>query len=179
MSTPATITIQIRDCDLGRFKKCDPTKLPLRTKKDIEKRASMLYPKEDMKKDREEYIDCQINFCGGIPSLEKMQNLCKRVKLKRYITIYHHWDGGIYNLGEELRENYSDYNKALNLLLTGDFSTIMEGAMPYIGLGKTTWKSQKPYCSDTLPDCEQNYQYLFCDGAWYVRTHNDIKFKSL
>ena len=173
MSTPATITIEIKSCDVGKYRKCDPTKLGLRTTKEVENTARMLYPNDV--KSRAEYVADILKY-DKLPTLDKMLKECKRVRLPKYITFYHHWDGYPDRLGEILKDEYSDYDTLLNLALGGNYSTIIEGLMPYIGLGNH-WKDQKADCSDEIPERQGCYQYLYKNGIWYYRQIGSNNFK--
>ena len=88
MSTTATIIVKVNKKDIGRFRKCDPTKLHLRTIADVEKNASLIYPGENFAKDREECVKRVLEL-EPLPTVEGMLEMTKRVKLPAYLEIYH------------------------------------------------------------------------------------------
>ncbi len=173
MSTTATITIRVKDSDLNRFQKCDVKKIHLRTVDDI---RALYRPLCKTDEELEALVQGMIK-CDTLPTYDKLAMACKRIKLPKYLTIYHHWDAYPSNLGKELKKHYKTYEDVLNLCLAGGFSTILDGCMPYGGL-KGTWGDTPPEKSDEVTPCRFHYQYLFEDGTWYYRDNNG-KFKKL
>lgn len=92
---------------------------------------------------------------------------------KKYIGIYHHWEGDPLGVGRSLIENFNTYKEALNLMLYGSESSIIGSVRPYTLLGGT-YKSddeQPPILEDEIPldlaySCWADYVYLFTNGAW-------------
>jgi len=175
MSTPALIIVHVRPSDIGKMRKCDTNKIHLRTYEDIEKRVKMFQP--NLKgKELEKRINDEVRF-DSIISPHALANRLHRVKLPNYLCIYHHWDGDIYSLGKELKKNYSNYEDIINLVLAGSFSTIMGGSVPYMRLNQALWENNKPYKWDSIRnDVRMNYDYLFDNGKWYVRTRGETEF---
>lgn len=173
MSTTATITIRVKDSDLNRFQKCDVKKIHLRTVDDI---RALYRPLCKTDEELEGRVQEMIKY-DSLPTYDKLAKACKRIRLPKYLTIYHHWDAYPSNLGKELKKHYNTYEDVLNLCLAGGFSTILDGCMPYGGL-KGTWGNTPPEKSDEVIPCRFHYQYLFEDGVWYYRDNNG-KFKKL
>lgn len=149
MSTNATILVRLRKEDVGRFKKCDLSSLPIKTKKEFRREI--------------------------LPDIEHVKEQTHKIKLVgNYIEIYHHWDSYAAGLGQVLLKDYNTYEKALNLCLIGDVSSILNGVVPYTGYN-TDWKQNKPDFHNEIPDNYPNYQYVFEDGRWKYRCfHNRI-----
>lgn len=89
---------------------------------------------------------------------------------KEALIIYHHWDGYIDGLGETLFEEYNSYEEALNLVLGGDCSTINDTYTPYAVRDGEDWDSVKPRAIDENYPCKEEYDYMFKDGQWFVRS---------
>lgn len=88
---------------------------------------------------------------------------------KDYIRIYVHWDGYVDGVGRELLNNY-DYEKALNLILLGDESSIINDCTPYVGRTDFTeeWEDVQPM---TMYDVEQDEMFTYLlddDDKWHV-----------
>jgi hypothetical protein len=141
MSTNSTIVLKLKPEDVGRIKKCDLNKLPVRTKK--------LF-RHDI-----------------LPNKDILNSVLRGIKLPKFLEIYHHWDGYPDSLGAYLVRNYDTYDKVLNLLLVGDVSTIIDGVVPYNGFNndpfkgweRKLWDENKPTKADELPEQWQQYQY--------------------
>lgn len=103
------------------------------------------------------------------------------VKLdKPYITIYHHFDSYPKGLGKELIENYSTYEKALNLCLGGDCSSILDGSVcQYYGSYDEDWDFVCPKLSDEEPKCDEDYLYLYDGDEWYLKSRRENNLKKL
>ena len=173
MSTTATITIKIRECDINKCRKCDVSKIHLRTVDDLREYYRPICKSED---DLEERVNEVVKY-DKLPTAERLEKACKRIRLPKYLTIYHHWDGYKDRLGAELKKHYKTYEDVLNLCLAGGFSTILDGCMPYGGLHGICGDTP-PEKSDEVTPCRFNYQYLFDNGVWYWRDDNG-KFKKL
>lgn len=85
------------------------------------------------------------------------------------LRIYHHWDGYPDGVGATLVKSYNSYDKALNLVLGGDCSTINSTYNPYALRKSEDWDSIKPAAIDENEGVEEEYDYMFKDGEWYVR----------
>lgn len=175
MSTTATITVKIKESDINKCRKCDVSKIRLRTIDDLRKIYKPLYPN---KKDLEDVVKLMAEKFDKLPTAENLEKACKRIRLPKYLTIYHHWDAYPDRLGEELKKKYNTYEDVLNLCLAGGFSTILDGCMPYGGLTGKWNDVDAPEKSDEIIPCRFNYQYLYKDGVWYWRNDNG-KFKKL
>jgi len=91
---------------------------------------------------------------------------------KKFMYIYHHWDGYPECLGETLLNEFNDYDKILNLLLAGDESSINgDSICPYHAWRNEDWESVKPEFTDECPfgDLFIEYVYKFENGLWYVK----------
>ncbi len=92
---------------------------------------------------------------------------------KRYIGIYDHWDGYPPDIGDTLLECFNTYKDALNLMLFGDESTIVDFLRPH-ALCSTIDKNEdvvSPLLVDDIPtdlfySCESDFVYLFKNGVW-------------
>ena len=187
MSTTAGIIVKVRKEDIGRFRKCDPTKLRLRTKKDLKARYDIIYPGNKYKKERKERIDWSLKF-EPLPTVKGMLEATKRVKLPEYLEIYVNWDGYPSGVGNELKTNYGTYDLALNLALAGDFSTIVEGSVPYACSKRFNvapklsnalwWKNCMPKKSKSITERSTDYQYYFDGDKWWYKDKEE-EFKEL
>lgn len=177
MSTPATITIKIRKEDIGKVMKCNIKTLGYRTtQRYINSCVAWLGQKEGV-----EHAKKSLSWgIEKLPSIKKMRKEIKEIELSPYMTIYVHWNGypEKNNTGEALLKEFDTYEKALNLILSGDCSVITDGVMPYIGFLQT-WENSKPEKTDYIPDCYMKFQYLFKNDKWYYRKSEKGKFKIL
>lgn len=100
------------------------------------------------------------------------------VKLdKDYIQIYHHWDGYPDGVGRTLLNEFNDYEKALNLMLGGDASTINgKEIFQYCSWRNEDWDDVKPTLCDK-PSLDEEYLYKFEDGKWWVKADYDSDLK--
>lgn len=86
---------------------------------------------------------------------------------KPYLQIYNHHDSYPSHLGKILLNNYNSYEKALNLILAGDTSSVGEWKTDaYAELDD--WDDVKP---DALEEPSQDEQYLYVyeDGQWFIQ----------
>lgn len=120
---------------------------------------------DDVTDDRREMTETDI---AEIPSL---------VTDKKYVGIYHHWDGYPEGVGEVLVNEFNTYEKVLNLMTFGDESSICgERITPYCvrsgsynGRHGSGAMKRDSDLLDSLRNCTHiNYIYLFRDGQWYV-----------
>ena len=88
---------------------------------------------------------------------------------KEALRIYHHWDGYPDAVGLTLISSYETYEKALNLVLGGDWSTINGTYNPYALRKCEDWDNIQPMAIDEKEGVEEEYDYMFKDGEWYVR----------
>lgn len=144
MSTTSTIYVKVRKEDKGKALKCDLSKITLSFK-------------------------TPFNI-----KVEEIERKITPIKLdKDYIRIYVHWDGYVDGVGRELLNNY-DYEKALNLILLGDESSIIGECTPYVGRTDfpEEWEDIKPM---TLENVEQDEMFTYLlddDDKWYVAEGN-------
>lgn len=144
MSTTSTIYVKVRKEDKGKALKCDLSKITL-----------------------------SFNTPFNI-KVEEIERKITPIKLdKDYIRIYVHWDGYVDGVGRELLTNY-DYEKALNLILLGDESSIIGECTPYVGRTDypEEWEDIKPM---TLENVEQDEMFTYLlddDDKWYVAEGN-------
>jgi hypothetical protein len=94
---------------------------------------------------------------------------------KPVIQIYHHWDGYPEGVGQTLIDDFNDYDKALNLVLGGDVSSINGGCLAYYCAREGF---VEPAQLDT-PICEEEYVYKFEDGNWYFQSDEDTEWHNL
>lgn len=150
MSTPSRIILKVRKEDVGRKIKFDPTKLPIPLK---------------------EWIETDEN--GKVWLDRRGKNLCRAVTIKGdYIGIYCHWDGNLDGVGETLKEQFNDYETALNLLVGGFCSDIASGHVAhYANRDIDKWRNIKPIqgsFNKVYENMYGQYNYLFEDGVWKV-----------
>lgn len=87
-----------------------------------------------------------------------------------YMVIYCHFDGYLDGVGEILQCYYNSFEKAFELILGGDISSIAEspeGCDYYVRRGES-WENNKPAFSDKPPKRVEEYLYIFESGKWYV-----------
>ena len=89
------------------------------------------------------------------------------------LMIYHHWDGYIDGVGETLYKKYNSYEEALNLVLGGDCSSINGTYTPYATRKGEDWDGIKPAQISEDHRIEEEYDYMFKDDKWYVRSAYD------
>ena len=89
---------------------------------------------------------------------------------KDAFIIYHHWDGYPEGVGKTLLNEYNDYDKALNLVLGGDASTINGGYEGYALREGENWEDIKPRAVDESYAYMEEYDYMFKDGKWFVKS---------
>ena len=92
---------------------------------------------------------------------------------KEALIVYHHWDGYPDGVGDTLLNEYNDYDKALNLVLGGDVSTINGRYTPYATRKGEDWDSIQPEAVNEDYPCKEEYDYMFKDGEWFVRSRYD------
>lgn len=112
---------------------------------------------------------------------ECIENLREVTLNKPYISIYHHFDGYPEGLGLTLYEEFNDYDKALNILLGGDASsingdTIIQYCPAY---QDENWDRTKPDLTDEIPAADQDYQYYFDGEKWWFRGYEKTNWKDL
>ena len=112
---------------------------------------------------------------------ECIENLREVTLNKPYISIYHHFDGYPEGLGLTLYEEFNDYDKALNILLGGDASsingdTIIQYCPSY---QDENWDRTKPDLTDEIPAADQDYQYYFDGEKWWFRGYEKTNWKDL
>ena len=110
-----------------------------------------------------------------------IENLQEVTLNKPYISIYHHFDGYPDGLGVTLFTKFNDYNKALNILLGGDASSINgDTIIQYCSAYQDEdWDSTKPDLTDEIPAADQDYQYYFDDEKWWFRGYEKTNWKDL
>lgn len=137
MATRATIVLKIRDNDIGKSIKIDP---------------SIITNEKD--------------------KINTYNKKCNPISLDApYIEIYSHWDGYPDGLGKELYCNFRDYDKVLNLILGGDVSFINNNEVGHYCImnDDESFEENKPKVYKDCPPVEEDYEYLFENGIWYVR----------
>ena len=92
---------------------------------------------------------------------------------KPALSIYHHWDGYPEGVGVTLIKQYNTYEKALNLMLGGDCSTINDSYTPYALRKGEDWDTIEPQKIDEGKGIGEEWDYMFKDGEWYVRDGYD------
>ena len=92
-----------------------------------------------------------------------------------YLSIYHHNDGYPSRLGETLLNRYNNYEDAMNAVLGGDASSLLDGKEDYYskGLGER-FEDNRPSIT-TTPKSYNEYTYKFEDGEWWFTNGEDRK----
>ena len=110
-----------------------------------------------------------------------IENLREVTLNKPYISIYHHFDGYPDGLGVTLFSKFNDYDKALNILLGGDASSINgDTIIQYCSAYRDEdWDRTKPDLTDEIPAANQDYQYYFDGEKWWFRDYEKTKWKDL
>ena len=85
-----------------------------------------------------------------------------------YLGIYCHFDGYPSGVGKELKENFNTYEKALNLILLGSCSSIINHIRTY-----HNWRNEQLeiVCKQGLPPKlgdSIDYGYIFENGKWNI-----------
>lgn len=115
-----------------------------------------------------------------------------KLSTHHYIQVYCHWDGYVDHNGKLLVEEYNDLPKAIALVSQGDISSLRENIYPTIGgthtfdnpeenvtvfygrdrHEKDCWPREFISESDWLDHrMEEEYNYLFQDGEWWVQAY--------
>ena len=88
------------------------------------------------------------------------------------ISIYCHFDGYIDGVGKTLCYEHHGFEKAMNLVLLGNCSSICGGLVAYRELD-WAWDDVKPKVHKAIDDFESYFEsyfesvnYLFVDGVW-------------
>ena len=141
---------------------------------------------EIVKPDKQRIYEKGITFedvdGGEIPEAEVDKFPAVKLK-KKYVGIYHHWDGYPDGVGVTLKNYFNNYQDALNLMLYGDESTINGYLSPYTLRGKGYKKKEDTPCRfydgiprDLYKECWAEYVYLFKNGEWYYsETFTDVE----
>ena len=110
-----------------------------------------------------------------------IENLQEVTLNKPYISIYHHFDGYPDGLGVTLFTKFNDYDKALNILLGGDASSINDDTIiQYCSAYQNEdWERTKPDLTDEIPAAAQDYQYYFDGEKWWFRDYEKTEWKDL
>lgn len=154
MSTRSSIILKVRKEDIGKKVKFDPSKLTL-----IGWGADDLYS------------------YGDESGLEKSEEVTINTE---YIGVYCHSDGTPDGIGEILKEQFSDYDKLLNLLIGGDISFIDEkGVRHYANRKGECWEWLKPTQMVTAYAIANHFNensFLF-DGEWKFKLYHQRIYK--
>lgn len=94
---------------------------------------------------------------------------------KKYLGIYCHHDGYPDGVGRELANNYNDFQKAFNLILGGDCSSIFSNCLlRYATREGEKWEHIQPRQLDRIEkvSSDSEYLYIFMHGRWYLFENN-------
>lgn len=91
------------------------------------------------------------------------------------IQIYHHTDGYPEGLGELLLEHYNSYEKALNITLFGDCSSLFDTRFYNTWREGEDWNGTKPQQKllGKISKVSNDYYYLFDNGEWYFASYGE------
>ena len=94
--------------------------------------------------------------------------------------IYTHWDSYLDNNGIILIENYNNEEKARELISGGDISSLresVEDTVYYHRDKNESFESVKPVTKDSreafLSWNNQEYNYIFKEGQWFVKAYDE------
>jgi hypothetical protein len=168
MSTRSVIIVKVRKEDIGKKVEFNEYLLPV--------------PLDNW--------DCKDPITGEVWRKEGGKNLCEPVVFnEQYIAVYCHWDGYPSGVGAELKEHFTDYQKALNLVIGGAVSAIDSAYVRhYANRQGEKWEYLKPTQGKTQrevlkPFGWSEYAYLFDEarGGWVykplTRNHEKRGFK--
>ena len=82
-----------------------------------------------------------------------------------FLGIYCHFDGYPKGVGAELRNKFNTYEKALNLVLLGGVSHIINTIKSY-----HNWRNEGVdirTLQGVVPTASDDYTYIFYDGEWH------------
>ena len=82
-----------------------------------------------------------------------------------FLGIYCHFDGYPSGVGAELRNKFTTYESALNLVLLGGVSYIIDAIKSY-----HNWRNENVEINelqDIVPHAVEDYTYIFHDGEWH------------
>jgi hypothetical protein len=91
-----------------------------------------------------------------------------------YMGIYCHFDGYPSGVGAELKNKFNTYESALNLILLGNVSHIIDNICSY-----HNWRNEPvSICrlQGTYPPYHNNYTYIFEHGEWRTLTNFEYLF---
>ena len=155
MSTRSSIILKVRKEDIGKKVKFDPSKLTL-----------IGWGKDDL------------YSYGDESGLEKSEEVTIKTE---YIGVYCHSDGTPQGIGEILKEQFSDYDKLLNLLVGGDISFIDEqGVRHYANRKGESWEWNKPTQMGSAAAIAKHFNensFLFKDGKWSFKFYGQKSYK--
>src|SRR5574344_965278 len=110
---------------------------------------AMIYLKlnpQDVGKFKKCNID-KLGFRTDVEGLDKevIRSRVRKVKTKKYMSIFHLYDGYTDGLGKVLFYKFNDYDKVLNMLLCGDEISVVSNALaePYINFDER-WDAIRP-----------------------------------
>lgn len=95
-----------------------------------------------------------------------------------YMGIYCHHDGYVEGVGKELLEHYNSYDKAKNLIIPGNCSSVHSSDADYYTDYGETYERNKPKMYNENPGVMQEYLYVFENNEWFVYS-NRIKGKTV
>ena len=84
-----------------------------------------------------------------------------------WLGIYCHWDGYPDGVGKELMEKFTTYEQALNLVLLGQCSYVIDTICAY-----HNWRNEPVRIFESQferPACVEDFAYYFENGTWEVQ----------
>ena len=146
MSTRCQIAIKLKDSDTKKVLKCEPSLID----------SAYLYKGINAK------------YIGNVDYTDKMSDG------DNYLWITCHFDGYPEGVGEELKNKFNTYEKALNLVLAGHMSSICDKIDPY-SIREDNWEDNKPILSnnmeellDSFSESDREYLYIFENNQWKI-----------
>lgn len=84
-----------------------------------------------------------------------------------YIQIYSHCDGYPSHMLNELKTNFNNYDKALEMILGGDTSGVYNGVSEVYTNRGESYEDNAPWPMKT-PEVDEEYLYVFENNEWTV-----------
>lgn len=107
---------------------------------------------------------------------DSVDDISKEVKIsKKYLGIYCHFDGYPNGVGAALVANFNDFNRALNLIIGGDCSCILDNQVRRYATRKgEDWNYLQPRQLDKIEkvSSDSEYLYIFMRGRWHLFENN-------
>lgn len=97
----------------------------------------------------------------------------------KYASVYIHADGYVKGgLGDRLTEDYTSFTDIMEEIICGGDGSCIGG--PYHGMrGEEISSVGAKFSNDLSKIRDENYNYLYRDGKWYVREQSETEYSPL